>query len=173
MLQPFRLRWVGLLLLPTLACSLAQQPAPQPVAEIEQLSFEVQTATPTVSAFANLPTVTPSPTLKPSPTLTATLQLTTTESITTSEAITAAEGGEAETTELPTVEPEPAADVAEPAPAPPPTPTVPLAEPMRGGVWSFEDGFAPWANPYGDACPGSGLAAGWTGFTSQDQFGSS
>jgi hypothetical protein len=44
---------------------------------------------------------------------------------------------------------------------------------LQGGAWDFEDGFQTWPNPYGDACPGSGLANGWTAFSSRDQYGSS
>jgi hypothetical protein len=39
-------------------------------------------------------------------------------------------------------------------------------------VWDFEEGFTTWSNPFGDACPGSGLANGWNAFTSRDQYGS-
>ena len=60
-----------------------------------------------------------------------------------------------------------------PTATPPPAPTAPLAEPLRGGAWDFEAGFVEWRNPYGDGCPGSGLANGWTAFTTRDQYGSS
>ena len=154
------LRWAILLWLgPLLACSLARQ-TPQPVAEFEQLTFDVQTATPTVSLMFEVATFTPVPKATATPTLTATPETTATVVI------------EAEAT-APQAEAPPApAETPTPLPPPPPTPTVPLAEPLRGGVWDFEDGFASWANPFADACPGSGLANGWASFTNRDQFGS-
>ncbi len=148
--------WASLLLLgPILACSLAKQ-TPQPTTEFEQLVFEVQTATPTVSIMFEVATFTPIPKSTNTPIPTPTSEITATA----------------------IVEPEataPPAEAEPPTPAPPPPPptaTVPLAEPLRGGAWDFEDGFQPWANPFADACPGSGLANGWTGFTSRDQYGS-
>ncbi len=142
-----------LLLGPILACSLAKQ-TPQPAAEFEQLAFEVQTATPTTSLMFEVATFTPTPKATAIPTLTPTPE------------ITATAATEPEATAPP-------AEVDTPTPPPPPpTATVALAEPLRGGAWDFEDGFEPWPNPYGDACPGSGLANGWTSFTTRDQFGS-
>ncbi|RME99263.1 MAG: hypothetical protein D6768_15430 [Chloroflexi bacterium] len=44
---------------------------------------------------------------------------------------------------------------------------------LAGGEWDFEAGFNPWINPFGDSCDGSGLANGWSAFTTRDQFGSS
>lgn len=150
-------RWAGLtVLLSTLACAIFRQ-TPQPGATLEPLAFEVQTATPTVTPvayFSDVPTYTPDPNVTPTPLITSTLEVTIT----------------AELEETPT--PEVLATQTPSAP-PTPTPTVALAEPLRGGVWDFEDGFAEWRNPYGDVCPGSGLANGWTAFTSQDQYGSS
>ncbi len=37
----------------------------------------------------------------------------------------------------------------------------------------MEDGFQVWLNPFGDNCSGSKAAAGWQGFTSRGQYGSS
>jgi hypothetical protein len=150
--------WAGLLL----ACALARQ-TPQPVPTIEQLAFEIQTATPTVAplaAFVELPTGTPTPTTAPTTPITLTQQITTP---TTQARISEAEGQNA----------------AEAAPAPPPTrppeptPTIPLAPPVQGGEWDFEAGFTPWPNPFGEPCAGSGLANGWSAFTTEDQYGSS
>ncbi len=144
-----------LLVLPMLACSLARQ-TPQPAATIEQLVFEIQTATPTLAPILDVPTYTPDPNATTTPIIPATLAATPTVTV-ESEATPAQE-------EVATATPKP----------PPPTliPTVPPAEPLQGGVWDFEDGFQPWPNPYGDGCPGSGLANGWTSFTSRDQYGS-
>jgi len=153
-------RRIGLLfLLPTLACTLARQ-TPQPVPTLDQLIFEIQTATPTITPvffLADAPTYTPDPNATPTPLITSTMTATVTSSLTV------------ELTETLTPEVQ-----ATKAPAAPPTftPTVPPAEPLRGGFWDFEEGFEPWLNPYGDACPGSGIANGWTSFTTQDQFGS-
>ncbi len=165
-----KVRWaLGILVIlgPLLACTLARQ-TPMPPAEVEQITFDVQTATPTVGLLLGVPTETPDPNATPTPTVTPTSALTGTAALTTTAEITtlvAIENEEAVTdTEA---EPAPA------APAPPPAPAVPPAEPLRGGVWSFEDGFSEWSNPFADPCPGSGLANGWSAFTSQDQFGSS
>jgi len=156
--------WASLFLLgPLLACSLAKQ-TPQPTTEFEQLAFEVQTATPTISLMFEVATFTPVPKATPTPTLTPTPEITVTV---ISETDAAAPPVEAAAPPVPAEVPAPP-----PPPPPPPTPTVPLAEPLRGGVWDFEDGFQPWANPYRDACPGSGLANGWTAFTNRDQYGS-
>lgn len=151
-------RWTGLLLLigPVLACSMARQ-TPQPVAEFEQLAFEVQTATPTIITMFEVATFTPTPKTTSTPTLTPAPSITVTAVLESEAAVSPVEPDEPTST---------------PPPPPPPTATVPLAEPLQGGVWDFEDGFQPWANPHGDSCPGSGLANGWTSFTSRDQFGS-
>jgi len=156
-LKKSALGWASLLLLgPTLACSLAKQ-TPQPTTEFEQLVFDVQTATPTVSMMFEVATFTPVPKATNPPLPTPTPEITATVVI----------EPEAATPPAESVPPTPA-----PPPPPPPTATVPLAEPLRGGTWDFEDGFQPWVNPFRDVCPGSGLANGWTGFTSRDQFGS-
>jgi hypothetical protein len=146
---------------PMLACTLARQ-TPQPAPTVEQLVFEIQTATPTVAplaAFVEPPTSTPSPTITPTVALTATVAPTPTVAAETNEpaASVAAEAAPA---------------AAAPSP-PPPTATVPLSEPQRGGEWDFEAGFIPWPNPFGEPCPGSGLANGWGAFTTEDQYGSS
>jgi hypothetical protein len=150
-------QWLGwLLVLPMLACTILR-PTPQPAATIEQLTFEIQTATPTftpILVLVDVPTYTPDPNATPTPTITPTSEVTSTMTV------------EPEATPTPTSPPAPATK------APLPTPTAPLAEPLQGGVWDFEDGFQPWGNPYGDACPGSGLANGWTAFTNRDQYGS-
>jgi hypothetical protein len=155
------LRWmVAVLLLPVLACTLARQ-TPMPAPTLDRLVFEVQTATPTftpVLLFGDAPTHTPDPNLTLTPLVTTTITAT----------VVATGTAEPEATATP----ETAAAAPAPTLPPEPTATVPLAEPLQGGVWDFEDGFTPWANPYGEACPGSGLANGWSAFTTQDQFGS-
>ncbi|MEM7346021.1 MAG: hypothetical protein AAF485_17415 [Chloroflexota bacterium] len=154
---------VVLLLLPTLACGLAQQ-TPQPGAELEQITFDVQTATPTLTPILELfsaPTYTPDPNATATPLITRTVTLTPTGVIEVEET----EESEEAIEEAPTSPPIPPTDT--------PVPDVPLAESLRGGVWSFETGFAEWGNPYGDVCPGAELAIGWSAFTSQDQYGSS
>lgn len=156
-------RWLAALLLlwPLLACALAKQ-TPMPALTNEQLAFEIQTATPTILALAGAPTDTPEPTLTPTPTLTATVAVTdTTEAATPPPAPTSPP------------QPEVAVQAAPPADTPTPAPAAPTAAPISGGAWDFEDGFSPWPNPYGDRCPGSGLANGWAAFTSRDQYGSS
>ncbi|MBN1218989.1 MAG: hypothetical protein JXM69_08675 [Anaerolineae bacterium] len=150
-------RWAGwLLVLPMLACTLYRQ-TPQPAAPVEQLAFDVQTATPTLAPIFDAPSYTPDPNATPTLTPTSAVTATVAATITT----------EKEATPIPTEAVTPT-----PKPPPPPTPTVAPAEPLQGSVWDFEDGFAPWGNPYGDACPGSGLANGWTAFSSRDQYGS-
>lgn len=154
-------RWAGLLLLPTLACTLARV-TPQPAAPVEQHTFEVQTATPTIGFLADVPTPTLDPNFTPSPTLTTTPSVTASLTLTAPVALTSTLDVE------PTkITPE-KVEVATATPSPAPT-----AEPIRGGAWDFEEGFAEWRNPHGDQCSGSGLAAGWVAFTSQDQYGSS
>jgi hypothetical protein len=152
-------QWAVLIfVLPILACAVLKQ-TPQPAATIDQLAFEIQTATPTIAPIlplAEVSTYTPTSSITPTPARTATLAVSST--VTT----------EPEQTPTPEAPPTPAPTV-----PPPPPPTVPLAEPSQGGVWDFEDGFQPWPNPYGDTCPGSGLANGWTAFSSRDQYGSS
>lgn len=163
MFSPNLLRRASLVLVvPALACAVARQ-TPQPGSQIEQLSFEIQTPTPTIQLLADAPTYTPDPNITPTPAITATQEITATQPVTTDTATAKPEeaaGAEAVVVDPPTL-------------PPPPTPTVPLAEPLRGGEWDFEAGFQTWANPHGDSCPGSGLAIGWTAFTTRDQFGSS
>lgn len=153
--------WVAILLLPSLACALARQ-TPQPAPTLDQLVFEIQTSTPTVTPvmfLADAPTYTPDPNVTPTPALTSTITAAITSTLT------------AELAKTPTPAPEAVSPPIPTAP-PPPTPTSPPAEPLQGGVWDFEDGFSVWQNPYGDVCPGSGLANGWNSFTTRDQFGS-
>jgi hypothetical protein len=145
----------------TLACAMARQ-TPQPAPTIEQLVFEIQTSTPTVAplaAFVELPTNTPIPTVTP------------TSSITTTQVATGTV--EPAAAEIPDPVEAEATPIPVPTRPPEPMPTVPLAEPLRGGEWDFEVGFNPWVNPFGDVCPGSGLANGWNAFTTRDQYGSS
>jgi len=157
------LPWASLLLiLPALACAGANAsptPPPTATAAINQLAFEIQTATPTftpVLAFVDVPTYTPDPNATPTPVVTPTLVIT---------ATTTAESAQ---TPIPAEE---AAAAAPPA-TPSPLPTVPLAEPLQGGAWDFEDGFETWRNPHGDTCPAGNLAKGWTAFTTRDRYGS-
>ncbi len=152
-------RWASLILLVSvLACGTVRQ-TPQPL-QVEQLAFEIQTATPTVSLLFDAPTNTPDPNATATPTATPTLTATLTLSA----------------TETATPEPPAPVEQAEPAappPTPTPAPTAVLAEPLQGGEWDFEAGFRPWVNPFGDSCDGSGLALGWEAFTTRDQYGSS
>ncbi|MBI1881786.1 MAG: hypothetical protein HYR94_26715 [Chloroflexi bacterium] len=156
--------------LPLLACALARQ-TPQPAPTLEQLAFEIQTATPTFTPVLGLvgaPTDTPDPNATATRTLTSTLTITSTLTPTETQAVAPPPPV---ATSLP--EPEVAAVQSAPAATPTPAPAVPTAEPVQGGAWDFEDGFSEWGNPYGDRCPGSGLANGWNAFTTRDQFGSS
>jgi hypothetical protein len=159
-------------LLPMLACALAKQ-TPQPAPTLEQLAFEVQTVTPTftpVLGLAGAPTDTPDPNATATPTLTLTPTLTPTTPLTPAATQEAAPPAPPPTS-LPELEV--AAVQAASADTPTPAPAVPTAVPIQGGAWDFEDGFSEWGNPYGDRCPGSGLANGWNAFTTRDQFGSS
>jgi hypothetical protein len=157
-------RWAGLLWLPLLACTLARV-TPQPAASVEQHTFEVQTATPTIGFLADAPTDTPDPNFTPTPTVTTTPAVTASLTLTASVTLTTTRAAEATKTT-----PESVAVVATATATPVPVPTT---APLRGGPWDFEEGFAEWRNPHGDQCPGSGLAAGWVAFTSKDQYGSS
>ncbi len=155
------------LFVPMLACATAR-PTLQSRPELEQLSFEIQTATPTIPAVISLADA---PTGTPDPNATATLAITLTRTATATQVTTTTLQPEAMASE------DSAASETSQEPVstatPQPTPTVPLAEPLRGGEWDFETGFAPWTNPHGDVCPGSGLANGWIAFTTRDQYGSS
>jgi hypothetical protein len=149
-----------ILFLPVLACTLIRQ-TPQPAPTLEQLVFEIQTATPTLTPVFSLggaPTDTPDPNATPTSLITSTLTLTATLM------------AELETT--PTTETAAIQETSAVLPSTA-TATVPVAEPLEGGAWDFEDGFVGWGNPYGDVCPGSGLAVGWNAFTSRDEYGSS
>lgn len=149
--------WAILLLVwPLLACGLARQ-TPLPAPTLEQLAFEIQTATPTIAPLLPLveaPTDTSNASPTTTPTVTATL-------IATATAL--AESPVPTSTSAPELAV--AAAPSPPAPAP--------VEPVSGGAWDFEEGFTEWINPYGNRCPGSGLANGWTAFTTRDQYGSS
>ncbi|MCB0208086.1 MAG: hypothetical protein KDJ52_02075 [Anaerolineae bacterium] len=168
------LQWASLILFaPMLACTFARQ-TPEPRPTLEQLAFDIQTATPTVGALFDAPT----PTIDPNATPTSTATLTPTVTLTTTGTITAtAENSVEVEEESPAVEPEVVEPVvvqeAAPTPPPEPTATVPLAPPVFGGEWDFEAGFVEWANPHADRCDGAKLAVGWNAFTTRDQFGSS
>ena len=142
--------WVGLLLLSlSLACATGRQP--RQAGEVEQLVFEIQTATATVSLLVGAPTHTPDPNATATATATPTLMAT---EVVTPVLATAT----IETQQLvssPAGEPEA-------SPSPLPAPPVALAAPIQGGAWDFEDGFNSWVNPFGDSCNGSGLANGWS-----------
>ena len=143
------------LLLPALACGGLQH-TPQPVPTIQQLAFEVQTVTPTIALLFEPALDTPTPPVTPTAAVTATLTATVTVTAAAPEA-TATPAG-ADSAPLP------------PTDTPVPAPTVP---PLQGGAWDFEEGFQEWRNPHGDSCSGSGLANGWSAFTTRDQYGSS
>jgi hypothetical protein len=135
---------------------------------LEQLVFDVQTATATAAPVLEFDDV---PTYTPDPNATVTSEATPTgQGAGTPAGGTAikADAGQADA----------AAGAATPEPTVPATPaqatpTVPVAEPLQGGEWDFEAGFETWTNPFGDSCAASGLAIGWTAFTTRDQFGSS
>jgi hypothetical protein len=149
-----------LLAWPILACGLARQ-TPLPAPTVEQLAFEIQTATPTIVPLLPLveaSTDTPDSNATVTPVVTSTLIVTTT-------ALAESSGPP------PTSTPEVAVVAAQAAPAEVLASTP--AEPIRGGAWDFEEGFSQWINPHGDRCPGSVLANGWTAFTTRDQYGSS
>jgi len=153
-------RWASLIMLVSvLACGLARQ-TPQPL-QVTQLSFEIQTATPTVSLLFDAPTNTPDPNATATPTATAPATLTPTVTLAPTAVVAAAA-------------PPSQAEAALPPPATPTiTPTVQVSAPLQGGEWDFEAGFTRWPNPFGDSCDGSGLANGWQAFTTRDKYGSS
>ena len=160
------LHWASLVLfVPILACTTARQ-TPEPRPTLQQLAFDIQTATPTVSLLFDAPTPTLDSNATPTwtPTLTPTLVLTATVTVTPTETI------QEEAAPPPASEP---VQEAIPTPPPEPTATVPLAPPVFGGEWDFEAGFSEWANPHADRCDGAKLAIGWNAFTTRDQFGSS
>lgn len=157
----------GLTLL-SLACIVSGQgtaiPPDRPV------SFDLQTPTPTLDPeqitpepveaeqavilpLDDAPTHTPDPNIPPTlppppPTATPTL----------------------EPTEEPEIEPTATPEVIVAVPT---VQEVELDPPLQGGDWDFEADFTPWANPYGEPCPGSSIASGWTAFVEQGEFGSS
>ncbi|MCB9079048.1 MAG: hypothetical protein H6631_15720 [Anaerolineaceae bacterium] len=160
------LRWASLVLfVPILTCTTARA-TPEPRPTLQQLAFDIQTATPTVSLLFDAPTPTIDPNATPTstPTLTPTLVLTATVTVTPTETI--------EEAAAPPPASEPVQEII-PTPPPEPTATVPLAPPVFGGEWDFEAGFTEWANPHADRCDGAKLAIGWNAFTTRDQFGSS
>lgn len=165
--ENLKIWWRAILVLiwPMLACGLARQ-TPLPAPTLEQLAFEIQTATPTIVPLLPLVADSPSDTLAPNatvtPVITSTLAATTT-ALTESPVIT------------PTAAPEVAVAAAQVASDTPPASASaePTTEPIRGGAWDFEESFGEWINPHGDRCPGSGLANGWTAFATRDQYGSS
>lgn len=61
-------------------------------------------------------------------------------------------------------------EVVPPTSTPQPVETEP---PRQGGDWDFEADFVPWANPYGEPCPGAAVASGWNAFVERGEFGSS
>jgi hypothetical protein len=77
------LRWTSLAWLAALACT-ATRVTPEPAAPVEQLQFEIQTATPTIGSFSDAPGGTATPELSLTPPLTATTSLTATTDITAS-----------------------------------------------------------------------------------------
>ena len=83
------LHWASLVLfVPILACTTARQ-TPEPRPTLQQLAFDIQTATPTVSLLFDAPTPTLDPNATPTstPTLTPTLVLTATVTVTPTETI--------------------------------------------------------------------------------------
>lgn len=167
------LRWVTLIGLMTgLACATVRQ-LPQPTAEVQQLAFEIQTATPTTPAVLSL---IEESTSTPVPDVQSILAITASPLATVALVVTSTLQPEIGPVEA-TVTAEPTATetviIIVPTATPQSTPTLPPAKPVQGGEWDFETGFTPWANPFGDACPGSGLANGWSAFTTRDQYGSS
>jgi hypothetical protein len=155
--------WAGLLLiLPVLACANAKPTRP-PTAIINQLNFDVQTATPT---FTPILTLADAPTYTPDPNATPTLTATVATAATLTKTLTA--------TVEPTASPAeaPAAEAPQPPSSPTPAPTPVLSEPLQSGAWDFEEGFDPWRNPHGDTCPVGALGKGWSAFTTRDKYGS-
>lgn len=177
------LAWIfaGLALLST-ACLIGRQTATA-IPQSQPASFEIRTATPTVLRewltveatpaeaeplgivpLGDAPTHTPDPNAPPPPLATETLPPTTE---TTEEAVAAAPVEPTATTA-----PEPVEVVA----TVPPTLPLPPADPdppLEGGDWDFEAEYIPWANPYGEPCPGAAVAGGWDAFVQQGEYGSS
>ncbi len=167
----------------SMACTLSGQQATAIPAGMPAASFDVQITSPTPDPYTitvepepleveplivvplnDAPTHTPdpnaSPTPLPQPTATP-LPLTPTPTPTpmpTEEAeiepTTEAEAAQATVAEVPAedIEPDP---------------------PLQGGDWDFETDFIPWANPYGEPCPGASVASGWTAFVEKGEYGSS
>lgn len=164
----------------SLACSLSGRgtaiPAGRPV------DFEVQTVTPTLRPEQEIAVepeeiqpepvlivpLSDAPTHTPDPNATPTVLLLATDTPPVIIPTTA-------TTQAVEIELTPSGEPASPTPlvAISPTPVVEPDPPLQGGDWDFEADFTPWPNPYGEPCPGSSVATGWTAFVEQGQFGSS
>jgi hypothetical protein len=151
-------------------------------------NFDVQTITPTAgsgqqvqptvveqeAAFVlpldNAPTHTPDPNATPTATVRPQLPAATV-TLTTPVALTGVitlpiESPLATPTAPATAEPSSGGAVAEPG-------TADVSRSLEGGDWDFEAEFIPWGNPYGEPCPGAAVAAGWTAFVEDGEFGSS
>lgn len=161
---------ISVLLLFSLACGLGERATVIPPGR--PANFDVQTATPTIepdkiaqqeplesepvviAPLGDAPTHTPNPNAPPTlaqpPTSTPTLI-----SVETPEPVD---------TPTPT---------ARPIAATPTRKEVQPDPPLQGGDWDFEADFVPWANPYGEPCPGAAVALGWTAFAERGEFGSS
>lgn len=135
-------------------------PSPQPTSEIPAtVGRRIDSAD--IVPLGNAPSRTPSPVPSPTPVPGVTPTPPPTEEV---EAVAATPTTVLETTAE--------AAVALAPPPPPPAP-VELEPPLQGGEWDFEAGYMPWANPYGEPCPGASVASGWTAFVEQGQYGSS
>lgn len=71
-----------------------------------------------------------------------------------------------------TPEPQPTSTAVGATDTPVPAPTEPPLV-LSGGEWDFEAGFVLWSNPFDEPCGGGALGAGWQGFVTEGQFGSS
>ena len=157
------------IILPSLACVVGGQGTAIPPGR--PVSFDLQTATPTVDpdeitaelepveaeqavvlSLSDAPTHTPDPNAQPTlPPLPTAMVV-------------------PEPTEETEIEPTATRAIVVPTPT---TQEVELDPPLQGGDWDFEADFIPWANPYGEPCPGSSIASGWTAFVERGEFGSS
>lgn len=172
------------LLLSSVACLVGNRataiPPQRPV------NFDVQTATPTpkyatleseaveptavvILPLEDVPTHTPDPNAPP-PTQPPPTPLPPTAAIITPtvETTPSLAIDVAPTLESQQATPSTCTDCVQPEPEP-----VELDPPLQGGEWDFEAGFIPWPNPYGEPCPGAAVAAGWTAFVEEGQYGSS
>lgn len=171
--------FTGAATLPLLACltggAATAIPAGRPA------SFQVQTSAPTLNAptvtppaapkeeapavllsLADAPTHTPDPNRAP-PTLPP-------EPLTPTPSATVSQDSASAAPESPLATPTATSSASR---TPRPTPAAELAPPLEGGDWDFEGDFVPWANPYGEPCPGAAVASGWTAFVENGEFGSS